>query len=687
MRNALESSSRILSFEIEENEARGMTPEAARTAAHRKFGNTTAIKETVYRMNSFVFLESLWQDIRFGFRVLRKNPGFTAVALASLSLGIGANAALFQLVNAVMLRSLPVRNPQELVRFQWKGAKTNRSGNFWARPFDFTYPEWDALSRRTGPFSEMFAWSGDDFNLAPVGEVKRVKGMFASGVLFQSLGVTPAVGRLIGPEDDRRGGADSVAVLSHSFWQREYGGRASAIGGKLTIGGHPFEIIGVAPAWFTGVEVGLQFDVAVPIVAQATINEHSALDDRHSWWVGIFARLKPGVSLQQASAYVESGTRGVLESTLHPGWRPEMVKDFLKNKMEAVPGGNGYSQLRRDVSNPLWMLLAIAGLVLLIACANLANLMLARAAARQSEIAIRLSLGASRGRVVRQLLSESMLLAVFGCALGALLAQALSRYLIVSFGTANDSPYLDLSLDWRTFAFMVGLAVLSCLLFGLMPALRATRSSPAAAMKADGRGITSTRERFGLQRILVVSQIALSLILVLASLMFIRSFTRLMTLDPGFREEGILVAGVDLTDPAVKKKPRPAQDRMLVELRHSAGIDSAAGVQMAPLNGSYSNSSIRLDGAAEMDKREPIPKWDRVTEGYFRTMGTPLLAGRDFDEHDALGAPEVAIVDQSFVGALLSKTERRGKNLPRHPGRRQEIARISDRGRCETAEV
>lgn len=656
-----------LAFEAEFYEARGLSPEQARTAAHLKLGNTTSIKETVYRMHSFVFLESLWQDIHFGFRMLRKNPGFTAVALASLALGIGANAALFHLVNAVMLRSLPVRNPQELVRFQWKGTNIHRSGNFWARPFDFTYPEWDALSRRTGPFSEIFAWSGDDFNLAPVGEVKRVKGLFASGGLFQSLGVTPAVGRLIGPGDNLRGGANNVAVLSHSFWQREYGGRASAIGGKLTIGGHPFEIIGVAPAWFTGVEVGLQFDVAVPIVAQATINEQSALDDRHSWWVGIFARLKPGVSLQQASAYVESGTRGVLESTLHPGWRPEFVKEFLKNKMEAVPGGNGYSTLRREVSNPLWMLLAIAGLVLLIACANLANLMLARAAARQSEIVIRLSLGASRGRVVRQLLSESMLLAVFGCALGALLAQVLSRYLIVSFGTANDSPYLDLSLDWRTFAFMVGLAVLSCLLFGLMPALRATRSSPAAAMKADGRGMTSTRERFGLQRILVVSQIALSLILVLTSLMFIRSFTRLMTLDPGFREEGILVAEVDLTDPAVKMKPRPVQHQMLVELRHTAGIDSAAGVQMAPLKGSYSNSEIRIEGAAQADKREPFPKWNRVSEGYFRTMGTPLLAGRDFDEHDALGSPEVAIVDQSLVERFYPKQNPLGKIFHDNP--------------------
>ena len=644
-----------LAFEMEHYEARGMTPEQARTAAHLKLGNPTSIKETVYRMNSFVFLESLWQDIRYGFRVLRKNPGFTAVALASLALGIGANAALFQLVNAVLLRSLPVQNAQELVRIQWKGDHVSRSGNFWARPWDFTYPEWELLRDKREPFSGIFAWSGTNFNLAPVGEVKYAKGLYASGDLFRTLGVNPAAGRLITREDDRKGGAVSVAVLSHSFWQREYGGRSSAVGSKLTIEGRPFEIIGITPAWFKGVEVGTQFDVAIPMCAQPLLRDRSALDDRRSWWIGVFARLKPGVSVRQASTYVEANSRGILESTLHPGWLPDFLKDFLKNKMEVVPGGNGYSELRREVEKPLWMLLAIAGLVLLIACANLANLMLARASARQSEIAIRLSLGASRWRVIRQLLSESMLLAVFGCALGALLAQFLSRYLIISFGNSQDSPFLDLSLDWRTFGFMVALAVLSCLLFGLVPALRATRSSPGAAMKADGRGMTSTHERFGLQRILVVSQIALSLILVLTSLLFIRSFTKLMSLDPGFREDGILVVGVDITDPATKKKPMVVYDRMLEQLRHSPGIDHAARIQNAPLSGGYWNSSIRLDAAADRDRREPMPKWNRVSEGYFRTMGTAMYAGRDFDAHDTLGAPEAAIVDQSFVDRYFPK--------------------------------
>lgn len=635
-----------LAFEIEHNEARGMTPEQARTAAHRKLGNTTLIRERVYRMNSLSFLESVWQDLRYGFRTLRKSPGFTAVALASLALGIGANAALFQLINSVMLRSLPVHDAQQLVRFKW-GEHSEMSGNFWATPGEFTNPQWEQLQQRREPFSSLFAWASVQFNLAPTGEARYAKGLYASGTFFSSLGVSASKGRVLTQSDDARGGP-SVAVISHSFWQREYGGEDSVIGRKITIDGHPFEIVGVTPSWFSGVDVGSRFDVAVPLSAQAIIAEKSVLDDRRSWWLGVFARLKPGVSVEQANAYVATGAASVMQATLAPNWPPDFVKDFLKNKMGVIPGGNGYSSLRDNVSNPLLMLLAIAGLVLLIACANLANLMLARASTRQAELAIRLSLGASRGRVVRQLLSESMLLAAAGCLLGVGLAQVLSRYLILSFGSSTDSPYLDLSLDWRTFGFMVGLAVLACLLFGLLPALRATRGNPAAAMKADGRGTTGTRERFGLQRLLVVSQIALSLILVLTSLLFVRSFSKLVTLDPGFRQDGMLVTQVVLNDPVLKKQSAWAFNQMLTELRHAPGIDSAASVRIPPLSGGFWNSSIVIDGASGNDAKG-MPKFNRVSEDYFRTMGTPLYAGRDFDAHDDLSSAEVAVVDETFA--------------------------------------
>jgi predicted permease len=635
-----------LAFEIELYEARGMTPGQARTAAHRKLGNTTLIRETVYSMNSLGFLESIWQDVRYGLRTLRKSPGFTAVALASLALGIGANAGLFQLINSVMLRSLPVHDPQQLVRIKWMD-NSDLSGEFWGTPGNFTNPQWEQLRQRRAPFSSLFAWCGTPFNIAPAGEIRPIKGLYTSGEFFSSLGVPAVKGRVLNPSDDVRGGP-SIAVIGYSFWQREYGGEDSVVGRKISIDGHPFEIVGVTPSWFSGIEVGNRFDVAIPLSAQAVFAEKSFLDNRQSFWLGVFARLKPGITVEQANAYVAAGASSVMQATLHPGWRPDFVKDFLKNKMGAVPGGNGYSDLRNNVSNPLLMLLGIAGLVLLIACANLANLMLARASTRQAELAIRLSLGASRGRVVRQLLSESMLLAVAGCLLGAGLAQVLSRYLIVSFGSSTDSPYLDLSLDWRAFGFMVALAILACLLFGLLPALRATRGNPAAAMKADGRGLTSTRERFGLQRLLVVSQIALSLILVLTSLLFVRSFNNLVTLDPGFRQDGMLAVNAVLNDPVLKKQPAWVFNQMLTQLRHTSGIDAAASVRILPLNGGYWNEMIAIDGASGKEAKG-LSKFNRVSENYFRTMGTPLYAGRDFDAHDALSSAEVAVVDQTFA--------------------------------------
>jgi len=636
-----------LALEAEFFEARGMTPAEARTAAHRKLGNATLIREKVYRMNSLNWLESIWHDVRYAFRTLRKSPGFTAVALASLALGIGANAALFQLINSVMLRSLPVHEPERLVCLKW-GEHSTMSGNFWATPATFTNPQWEELKRRDKPFAGMCAWSTNDFNLAPAGEIRPAKGLFASGDFFPMLGVPALKGRLLTAQDDVRGGP-AVAVLSYSFWQREYGGEDSVIGRTISIERHPFEIVGVAPQWFTGVAVGDRFEVAIPLSAEPVVIDRDNLDARNSYWLGVFARLKPGVKVEQANAYVAANAQGVMQATLYPQYRPDFIKDFLKNRMLAVPGGNGYSELRENVSNPLWMLLAIAGLVLLIACANLANLMLARASTRHAELAIRLSLGASRWRVVRQLLSESLLLSVVGCLLGAGLAHILSRYLIGAFGTSTDSPYLDLSLDWRTFGFMVGLAILTCLLCGLLPALRATRGNPAAAMKAEGRNLTGTREHFSLQRLLVVSQIALSLILVLTALLFVRSFNNLITLDPGFRQDGILVASVQLNDPELKKQPAWTFTQILTQLRAVPGFDSAACVQIPPLNGGFWNDSIIIDGAASGEESRGVPKFNRVSDQYFRTMATPLYAGRDFNAHDDQSSAEVAIVDKTFA--------------------------------------
>jgi putative ABC transport system permease protein len=624
----------------------GLSAAEASAQARREFGNVTRAEERFYESNRlFLGIETLLRDLRYGARVLRGSPAFSLVAILSLALGIGANVALFQIIDAVMLRSLPVPNPQELVRIQWK-AGYQTSGNHSDIPAEFSYPEWDQFRQKRAPFSNMFAWASADLSLTPTGEIRFAKGMYASGELFATLGVQPEIGRLLMNEDDRPGCGAGLAVLSHSFWQREYGGDPSVVGRKISLWGQRVEIVGVAPAWFTGVEVGQHFDVAVPLCARPAMQEGHSLNDRQSFWLGMFARLKPGVTVRQASTYVETVTPGILQSTIHPGWRPDTVKSYLKNRVEAVPGGTGYSALRRDVSRPLLVLLTIAGLVLLIACANLANLMLARASARQAEIGIRLSLGASRGRVVLQLLSESMLLALAGCVLGVLLAQLLSRYLIVSFGNSSGSPYLDLSLDWRMFAFMAGVSILACLLFGLVPALRATRTGSVAA--AGSRGLTASRQRFALQRALVASQIALSLILVLTSLLFVRSFAKLVMLDPGFQEDGVLIVGVGLNDAGPVEGRRIMFQNILDALRHTSGVDRAAMVQCPPFGGSEWDSDIRIDGAAPGADAAGNAHFNRVSEGYFQTMAIPMYAGRDFNVRDKLGSLEVAIVDQSF---------------------------------------
>src|SRR5439155_2893559 len=375
-----------------------------------------------------------------------------------------------------------------------------------------------------------------DFNLAQGGEVRPAKGLWVSGDFFNTLGVQPAVGRVFTATDDVRGCSAPGVVISHSFWQREYGGEKSVIGRQLTLADHPFEIIGVTPASFFGLEVGRSFDVALPICAEAiTSGKKSVLDSGTDWWLMVTGRLKPGWPLKQASANLQAISPGLFETTLPANYPPVSVKNYRGFKLEAVRGDAGYSALRENYERPLWLLLAIAGLVLLIACANLANLLLARASSREREMAVRQAVGASRGRLVRQLLVESLLLAVVGAALGAVLAQGLSQFLVTFISTTNDKVFLDLSPDWRLLGFAALVAALTCILFGLAPALRATRIEPGAAMKTGGRGLTAGRERFSLRRALVVIQVALSLVLVAGALLFSRSLNKLINVDAGFR--------------------------------------------------------------------------------------------------------------------------------------------------------
>jgi predicted permease len=607
-------------------------------------------------------MNALLQDIRYGLRMLAKSPGFAIAAILSLALGIGANTAIFQLIDAVRLRTLPVKNPQELAQVRIIDRRTG-SGRFHGPYSQLTNPLWEQIRDHQQAFSSMFAWSGEDLNLAVGGEARNAHAIWVSGDFFRTLEVAPLVGHLLTPADDQRGCGSSSAVISYSFWQHEYGGAPDVLARKLTLEGHPFGIVGVTPASFYGVDVGRFFDVAIPMCSEPIIRgEDSLLDMRHGWWLAAMGRLKPGWTLAQATAHLTALSPGFLEATLPPVYDAEASKKYSSNKFGAFSADTGFSNLRGNYESPLWLLLATAGLVLLIACANLANLMLARASAREREIGIRLSLGASRGRLIRQLLSESLLLAAVGAALGAALAQGLSRFLVNYLSTQGNQLFIDLQPDWRVLGFTAGLAVATCVLFGLTPALRATRVAPVEALKSNGRGMTAGRERFSLRRGLVVSQVAISLVLLVGALLFVRSLRNLQTLDAGFRQDGILITDLDLTRLKLPPERRQAYKRELLDrVRAIPGVVAAADTNIVPVSGYGWNNEVEIVGTEKSKKQ--ISNFNQVTPNYFKTLGTPILAGRDFDDRDAASSPKVAIVNQTFARKFLDGANPLGRRF------------------------
>lgn len=594
--------------------------------------------------------DEMIQDLRFGVRMLLKSKSFTTVAILSLALGIGANTAIFQLLDAVRLRTLPVKAPDELAEVRLTDMKAARGG-FIRKP-SLNNPIWEQIRDRQQTFSSISAWGTDRINLAPGGEVRPARALYVSGDFFSTLGVQAARGRVFTNTDDQRGCGAPGVIVSHEFWQREYGGDTNIIGRKLTLADHPLEVIGVTPASFFGMEVGRSFDLALPICAVALIRGNDRFLSGTMWWLTVTGRLKPGISMDQATAQAQAISPGLFEAALPANYPPPSVKDYLSSSLVAVPAGSGVSELRENYQRPLWLLLAIAGVVLLIACANLANLLLARASAREREIAVRQALGASRVRLVRQLLIESLLLALVGSALGAALAQVLSRLLVAFLSTSTDQVFLDLSFDWRVLGFATGLALFTCLLFGLAPAIRITRRAPAAVIQAGGRGMTASRERFSLRRALVIVQVALSLLLVAGAVLFSRSLGKLLTVDTGFRQEGVMSATVTfqrLNLPADRNQT--FKDDLLERIRAIPGVEAAAVAHEIPLR-DWGGAKVWMDGAdAEQGKDISL---SRIGPEYFKTLQIALQSGRDFDARDRVSAPKVAIVNEAFARQFLN---------------------------------
>ena len=642
-----------LEMAIRDRVARGEPRAQAEAAARRELGNVVTIQEVTREMWGGMWLERLWQDLRYGLRLLRRNPGFTTVAVLSLALGIGANTAIFQVINAVRLRALPVANPSELAEIRLVDPSGMR-GSFHSWNPTLTNPIWEQIRARQQGFAQVLATGATPLNLATGGESRPAQGLWVSGAVFSALGVRPAAGRLLTDADDRRG-CPARAVLSYPFWQREYGGDRSVVGRTLTLQAQPVEIVGVAQAGFFGLEVGRSFDVAVPICAQPILDGgRGILDSGTNWWLTVMGRLAPGWTVEQATAQLDTISPDLFRATLPSNYPAVSVPKYLGFKLAAYDAGSGISSLRERYESPLWVLLGTAALVLVIACANLANLLLARASARQREMAVRLGLGASRGRVVRQLLTESLLLAGAGAICGAFLAGTLSTTMVSFITTADETVVLDLGLDWRVLGFTAALAIATCVIFGLVPALKATRLGADSVLKISGRGLTSGRERAGLRRALVVCQVALSLVLLVGAFLFTRSLQNLVNVDPGFHGDGVIVAGIDMRQLGVAAEGRgQARRELLARLAALPGIDSAAQVAVVPISGSAWGNNVWTDAGGS--RKAVDAAFNQAGSGYFRTLGIPILAGRDFDDAlDTPSAPMVAIVNESFAREMVN---------------------------------
>ena len=628
---------------VDDNMALGMSREAAERDARRRFGNPTVMREHVSAEDIALGLESLWHDVQSALRVFVKSPGFSFVVVATLALGIGANTAIFELLDAVLFQSLPVKNPQELAQVRVVDMD-NARGNV-SSPYPVvTNPIWEKLREDHQSFSGIAAWRDTGFSRDSGGEARFVSGLYVSGEFFRVLGVRPVAGRVFTAEDDRPGCGLPGAVISYGFWQQEFGGRP-ALGQKLRLNDKTVDIIGITPANFFGVAVGDNFDVAVPICAQPYFDVKNILNSSTQWWLSVIGRLDPAWSVQQVAAHLGAISPGIFASTLRADYPSESVKNYLAMKLTAEPSAAGVSMLRERYSDPLRFLFGIAGLVLLITCANLASLMLARTTARERDMAVRLAIGAGRWRLIRLVLGESLLLSIAGSLAGAALAQAVSRGLVAYLNVS-----LDFKLDWRLFAFLLGISLLTCLLFGLAAALRASRTPPGAAMKAGSHGMTASRGRLGFRGALVVSQVALSLVLLFSALLFTQSLRNLLIEDPGFQTKGVLIVRLNFNRLQISVDQRAAFQRQLLDrIRSIPGVDEAANTTIVPLAGDGWNNAVWVDGH---DLTRQDSNFSSISPDYFNTLHIPMIAGRDFNDYDTSQSPRVAVVNEAFAKKL-----------------------------------
>jgi len=604
-----------------------------------------------------------FDDVRYSFRNLRRTPVFTIVAVLSLALGIGANTAIFTLLDQVLLRALPVKNPGELVTLHSAPGPFNGSSR--CDSTCISYPGYRELRDRNQVFTGILALWRLALSFTDGDRTERVRGELVSGNYFEVLGVEPALGRTFTQDDDRVVNGHPLVILSYDFWQRRFGGNPSVLNRSVRVNGQPMTVVGVTRSGFQGLEVGKAVDVMVPMMMKPLMTPTwNDLEERRSIWMSAIARLKPGISRTQAEAAMQVVWRPILEADLatNPTAGESFRKRYAAKKLLVDDVSKGQSQLRRQFSTPLLVLMAMVGFVLLIACANVANLLLARAAARQKEIAVRLALGASRARVVRQLLVESTVLAIAGGAAGLAIAWWSGKALLQFLPDSASTQVLSTTPDLRVMAFAFALSLATGILFGLAPAIQSTRPAIAPTLKDQQSNVSAGAKR--LRGALVAAQVALSLVLLVGAGLFAKSLYHLQAVDPGFRTSNLISFSID---PSLNGYAQPRMKQLFERLEDSLaripGVTAVTSTEIAPLSGNDSMSTIKVEGYQPKPDENMNPYTNDVGPGYFSAMGIPLIAGRELTRGDATGAPKVAIINEKMAQYFFGKESALGRRF------------------------
>jgi predicted permease len=673
-----------LDMQIEDNLRRGMSSEEARYEALRKFGGVEQVKESYRDRRSLSVADSTLQDLRYALRILRRSPGFTLVAALLLALGIGANTAIFSVVDAVLLKMLPVREPERLVLLTHGGGRTQSDS--------FSYRNFEQFRDHDWTLSGVLSYYPLRLTVSVNGQPEpAINGQLVTGSYYSVLGVNTTLGRTIAPDDDRAPGAHPVCVISDGYWSRRFGRDPAVVGKTIHVSGFPFTIIGVTPPEFFGLEVGASMDITVPVMMQEQVmpeirtSANSALDNRFR----IMGRLRPGATMEQAQAslgllyqqYIAERFERMSNSPKEK--KPD--SSMLKERLTVASGSKGLSALRRQFSQPLLIVMSVAALALLIACANVAGLMLARAVARRKEMAVRLALGSGRLRLVRQLLTESFLLAGLGGLLGLLFARWGTRLLLPLLSQGEIPIHHSFTPDLRILSFTAAVAALTGVLFGLTPAFVATRVDLQSALKQDSQGI-SGGVRLSSGRVFVVAQVALSLLLLVGAGLFVRSLQKLRQVDTGFARENALVLKLEPVGSDNKGRARSRltalYDELLRRVVAMPGVQRASLVGYSPISRSEwgvmgqnpeFRGAISVEGYQPQSDEDMGIHWMQVYPNSFATLGIPLVSGRDFGAQDSLDAPKVAVINESMARRFFGNespigrrfgfgvTERRGE--------------------------